>query len=141
MVVILSLKFDTHFQLTLVSPELTLGLKFDPSWIHYPTCPTSWFLETKFRVYQGRENSIITFALKWVEVSSSKCKCMLSGLKFLSWKTILFVCLFGLELNRKFIWRNFFFSIIARTNFREETYFNISWELNFERLQYFFIWY
>ena len=39
--VILSLELDTRPQLTLVSPELTLGLKFGPSWIYYPTCTKS----------------------------------------------------------------------------------------------------
>ena len=85
LVVILSLELDTRPQLTLVSPELTLGLKFGPSWIYYPTCPKSWILERKVRVFLGREIQLLRSHLSGSERvgrgDPSKCKYMRTRLK------------------------------------------------------------
>ena len=88
LVVILSLELDTRPQLTVVSPELTLGLKFGPSWIYYPTCPKSWFLETKVRVCLGREIQLLRSHLsgservgRGIHQNANVCE---GGLKLLS---------------------------------------------------------
>ena len=88
LVVILSLELDTRPQLTLVSPELTLGLKFGPSWIYHPTCPKSWFLETKVRVCLGREIQLLRSHLsgservgRGIHQNANVCE---GGLKLLS---------------------------------------------------------